>query len=464
MADSLGRTTHVSRSEAPLVTLPVLDLSEPQSLFPSSSAATCRLVTLGCKVNQYETQLVKEGLERHGWREAAEEEPAALCVVNTCTVTAEADSKARQVIRQLAKANPGCATVVFGCYATRAAAELAQLPGVIEVVADARELPDVFQRFGVHDWPGGISRFDGHRRAFVKVQDGCLLNCTYCIIPSVRPGLRSRPPADILSEIQRLVSNGYREIVLTGIHLGHFGVEATRGRLGVPPYRLWHLLREIDQLPGDFRVRLSSLEAAEVGDDFLQVASECQRLVPHFHLCLQSGSDQVLTRMKRRYRSGRFVEQVRKIRERLHKPALSTDVIVGFPGETEEDFEQTLRVCETAEFLKIHAFPFSRRRGTPAHDFPDQVAPEVRQRRMQDLRELEARLQARYHSQLVGERLQVLVEARPAQTSGHVTGTACRYVSVEFPGGRSLLGQLCNVTVTEVRDGVVLAKQTESHP
>ncbi|MFN7802416.1 MAG: tRNA (N(6)-L-threonylcarbamoyladenosine(37)-C(2))-methylthiotransferase MtaB [Planctomycetaceae bacterium] len=453
----------MSRSEAPLSSLPVLDLSETQPSVPVL-ASTCRLVTLGCKVNQYETQLVKEGLERYGWREAAAEEPAALCVVNTCTVTAEADSKARQVIRQLAKANPGCATIVFGCYATRAADELSHLPGVVEVVADPRELPDVLQRFGVHDWPGGISRFDGHRRAFVKVQDGCLLNCTYCIIPAVRPGLRSREPADILSEIQRLVSNGYREIVLTGIHLGHFGVEATRGRSGRAPYRLWHLLREIDRLPGDFRVRLSSLEAAEVGDEFLQVVGDCQRLVPHFHLCLQSGSDRILESMKRRYRSGRFLEQVRKIRDRLHNPALSTDVIVGFPGETEEDFEQTLRVCETAEFLKIHAFPFSRRRGTPAHDFPDQVSPEIRQRRMHDLRELEARLQARYHSRLPGERLQVLVEARPAQLAGHVTGTACRYVPVEFPGGRSLLGQLCDVTVTEVRDGLVLAKQTESHP
>jgi threonylcarbamoyladenosine tRNA methylthiotransferase MtaB len=147
----------------------VLDLSEPHLLLPTSSAATCRLVTLGCKVNQYETQLVKEGLERHGWREAAEEEPATLCVVNTCTVTSEADSKARQVIRQLAKANPGCATIVFGCYATRAADELARLPGVVEVVADARDLPDVLQRFGVHDWPGGISRFDGHRRSTAPI-------------------------------------------------------------------------------------------------------------------------------------------------------------------------------------------------------------------------------------------------------------------------------------------------------
>ena len=166
IADALGQMPCVSRCEAPLVTLPVLDLSGPQPLVPSS-AATCRLVTLGCKVNQYETQLVKEGLERHGWREATAEEPATLCVVNTCTVTAEADSKARQVIRQLAKSNPGCATIVFGCYATRAADELAHLPGVVEVVADARELPDVLQRFGVHDWPGGISRFDEIGRAHV---------------------------------------------------------------------------------------------------------------------------------------------------------------------------------------------------------------------------------------------------------------------------------------------------------
>ena len=450
-------------SEALVETLPVLEGSLSDRAFPSDGRATCRLVTLGCKVNQYETQLVKEGLERHGWREATETESAALCVVNTCTVTAEADSKARQIIRQLARSNPGCATIVFGCYATRAADELAQLPGVVEVVADSRELPDVLQRFGVHDWPGGISRFDGHRRAFVKVQDGCLLNCTYCIIPTVRPGLRSRDPESVLSEITRLVDNGYREIVLTGIHLGHFGVEATRGRSGRPPYRLWHLLRDIDRLPGEFRVRMSSLEAAEVGDDFLATVPECRRLVPHFHLCLQSGSDQVLSRMKRRYRAGRFVEQVHKIRERLHKPALSTDVIVGFPGETDADFDETLRVCEAAGFLKIHAFPFSRRRGTPAHDFPDQVPAGVKQQRMQQLRELEARLQARYHLELQGERLQVLVEARPAQTVGHVTGTACRYVSVEFPGSlHQDLGQLRNVTVTEVRDGVVLAQQSES--
>ncbi|HTI51263.1 MAG TPA: tRNA (N(6)-L-threonylcarbamoyladenosine(37)-C(2))-methylthiotransferase MtaB, partial [Planctomycetaceae bacterium] len=346
-----------------------------------SSAPTCRLVTLGCKVNQYETQLVKEALERRGYREAGADEAAQLCVVNTCTVTGEADSKARQVIRQLAKHNPGTQTVVFGCYAAREPETLAQLPGVIAVVPDNRELPDVMQRFGICDWPTGISRFDGHRRAFVKVQDGCILNCTYCIIPQVRPGLRSRTPMEIVDEVRRLVDKGYREIILTGIHLGHFGVEATRGRSGRAPYRLWHLIRELDRIPGDWRLRLSSLEAAEIGPDFLAAIADCRRLCPHFHLCLQSGSDDVLYRMKRRYRAGRFLEKIDAIRRVFDAPAFSTDVIVGFPGETESDFKQTLDVCEEAEFMKIHAFPYSPRRGTPAADFSEAVSPEVRKDR-----------------------------------------------------------------------------------
>src|SRR5579863_8523518 len=321
-----------------------------------SSPRTCRLVTMGCKVNQYETQLVKEALERGGFREAAPDEPADLCVVNTCTVTSAADSKARQIVRQLAKQQPGARTIVFGCYAAREAEALARLPGVIAVVGDNRELPDVLARFGVTDWPTGISRFDGHRSAFVKVQDGCILNCTYCIIPQVRPGLRSRPPAEIISEVRRLVEGGYKEIVLTGIHLGHFGVEATRGRSDKAPYRLWHLIRDLVRIPGKWRLRLSSLEAAEVGPDFLAAVRDCERLCPHFHLCLQSGSDDVLYRMKRRYRVGRFLEKLDDLRGAIHEPAFSTDVIVGFPGETEFDFGQTLEACRQAGFMKIHIF------------------------------------------------------------------------------------------------------------
>lgn len=437
--------------------LPTVD---PQA--GSRESRTCRLVTLGCKVNQYETQLVKEGLERNGYREAREQEPADLCLVNTCTVTAEADSKARQTIRQLAKQNPGTATVVFGCYATRAEEELSVLPGVAAVVSDSRELPDVLQRFGVHDWPGGISRFDGHRRAFVKVQDGCILNCTYCIIPQVRPGLRSREPQAILEEIRRLVDNGYREIVLTGIHLGHYGVEATRGRTGRAPYRLGHLLRAIDGLPGDFRIRLSSLEAAEASLDFLAAAADCGKLCPHFHLCLQSGSDDVLYRMKRRYRVRRFLEQVARLREVFDRPALSTDVIVGFPGETEADFERTLATCREAGFMKIHAFPFSPRKGTPAHAFPDQIPADVKKDRLRRLGDLEQALQQDYHAGLVCRRLQVMVEARPARRAGWVLGTACRYVAVELPGGPADIGRLLDVEVNEVLEPFLSASRVES--
>lgn len=417
---------------------------------------------MGCKVNQYETQLVKEALERSGFREAVDDEPADLCVVNTCTITSEADSKARQIVRQLAKRNPGTQTIVFGCYAAREPQTLEKLPGVLAVVPDQRELPDVLQRFGVMDFPTGITRFDGHRRAFVKVQDGCILNCTYCIIPTIRPGLQSRTPEAIETEVRGLVDNGYKEIILTGIHLGHYGVEATRGRSGKEPFRLWHLVRKLDRIPGNWRLRLSSLEAAEVGPDFISAVSDTERLCPHFHLCLQSGSDTVLARMKRRYRIGRFLEKLDMIREHLDRPAFSTDIIVGFPGETDAEFEQTLDACKAAGFMKIHAFPFSVRRGTPAADFPDQVPGDVKKERCQRLAELERELTRKYHETLVGTSLSVLVEAKPAGRPDWVQGTSCRYATIEFPGTGEDIGQLIQVTGEEPFDETVFASRRSS--
>ena len=229
-----------------------------------TSARTCRLLTLGCKVNQYETQYVKEMLEANGYREAVSGERADLCIVNTCTVTHEADAKGRQLIRRLAQANAGAALVVMGCYATRDPETVSRLPGVVKVITDKARLAEELRPFGVTRSPAGISRFDGHRRAFVKVQDGCLLNCSYCIIPHVRPVLRSRPIEEVAQEVQRLVLGGCREVVLTGIHLGHYGIDLSRGKPSSQWCRLWHLLRRLDALPGDFRIRLSSLEAAEV--------------------------------------------------------------------------------------------------------------------------------------------------------------------------------------------------------
>src|SRR4051794_37246657 len=341
------------------------------------SERTCRLVTLGCKVNQYETQYVKEALEINGYREADDGEAADLCVVNTCTVTSEGDAKSRTAVRRLHQRNPGASIVVMGCYATRDSAAVAKLPGVVRVVTDKATLPTELADFGVTTMPAGITRFDDHQRAFVKVQDGCLLNCTYCIIPSVRPTLRSRPPAEIAAEVSRLAEAGYREVVLTGIHLGHYGLDLSRGRPKAEWCRLWHLLERLARLPGDFRIRLSSLEAAEARDDLVRVLAEQPRLCPHLHLCLQSGSDRVLARMKRRYRSAGFLERCRRIREALDAPALTTDVIVGFPGETDEDFEATCRVVREAGFARLHLFSYSPREGTPAAEWGQTVPPGV---------------------------------------------------------------------------------------
>ncbi len=414
---------------------------------------TCRLVTLGCKVNQYETQLIKEGLERNGYCEASEGEPADLCVVNTCTVTNNGDSRSRQVIRQLSKQNPGTRTLVMGCYATRDPMALARLPNVFEVVADKRELPDILQRHGIFDLPTGISRFEGRKRAYVKVQDGCILKCSYCIIPAVRPHLSSRTPREIEAEVRRLLDNGYQEIVLTGIHVGHFGVDTTRGKSGLQPFRLWHLFRQLDRIPGPWRMRLSSIEAAEVNDDFISAAAECEHLCPHFHPALQSGSNTVLRRMRRRYSVERFLEKLGRIRDRIVNPSFTTDIIVGFPGETDAEFQATLDACEFAGFLKIHAFPFSPRTGTPAATMPAQVPGEIRQMRMKALEQLEGKLAGRYHQTLVGSESEVLAEGWSPSRSGWVQGTDRRYVTVEYPGSERDFNRIVTVrgTSAEVR-------------
>ena len=413
--------------------LPVPAAPPAPSASGDRSAPTCRLVTLGCKVNQYETQLVRETLLANGYREAAGGEPADLCVVNTCTVTAAGDKKGRQLVRRLAKHNPGARTVVMGCYATRDPAAVAKLPNVAEVVPDKRELPDVFDRLGRTNRPTGICAFDGRHRAFVKVQDGCILKCTYCIIPQVRPGLRTRPAAEIVEEVRRLVANGYREVVLSGIHVGHYGVETTRGKSGKAPFRLWHLFRELDRIPGDWRMRLSSIEAAEIHGDFLKAAADCERLCPQFHPSMQSGSDAVLKRMRRRYRIGRFLDKLDAVRDALGAVAFTTDVIVGFPGETEADFEATLAACRRAGYVKTHVFPFSARRGTPAATMPDQTPAEVKKARAARLAAFERGLARAFYRSRLGEPTEVLIE-RPAERPGFVRGTDRFFCPVELPG------------------------------
>ncbi len=417
-------------------------------------SAILKTITLGCKVNQYETEFVREGLLGIGYRDAVESEGADLCVVNTCTVTNEGDSKSRQAIRRLARENPRARIVVMGCYATRAPEEVAALPGVAEVVTDKRELPDLLGRFGVVDIPTGISRFGDRHRAYVKVQDGCLLRCSYCIIPSVRPQLYSRPLQHILDEVRRLLDNGYREMVLTGIHLGHYGVDWNANRPKCDWTRLSNLLAAIVKIDGDFRVRLSSIEATEVTRDLIDVlADNPNKVCPHLHICLQSGSDHVLRRMRRRWGTRQFMDCCHTIRERLDDPAFTTDVIVGFPGETEGDFEATCRVVREVGFSKVHIFPFSPRRGTPAAEMPDQVMGTVKADRVERLSQLESKLRQEYFLRLVGRSLNVLVESSLKTDSSRWIGTSCRYAPVELPASGDASGRLIHVVPSGLVDG-----------
>ncbi len=424
--------------------------------------ATLRTVTLGCKVNQYETELVREGLARAGFRDAVEGESADLCVVNTCTVTAEGDAKSRQTIRQLAKRNPGARIIVMGCYATRAPDEVASLPGVSEVITDKRELPDLLGRFGVVDLPTGISNYSGRQRAYVKVQDGCLLNCSFCIIPTVRPHFASRSPEHIEDEIRRLFDAGYHEFILTGIHLGHYGVEWNRQRPKQDWLRLSHLLERLVRLPGDFRIRLSSIEATEVTRELIGVMqAHPDRICPHLHISMQSGSDDVLRRMRRRWGAQRFMDRCQMVREALDRPALTTDVIVGFPGENDRDFDETCDVVERAGFSKIHIFPFSARRGTDAATMPNQVPEYVTAARVEHLATLEAELRDRYYEQLVGLQLRVLVESPVKDRPGRMLGTSCRYAPVELPGTVAMRRQFATITAGSVEHGRIIATTVE---
>ena len=402
---------------------------------------TLRTLTLGCKVNQYETELVREGLARLGFRDAQGDEPADLCIVNTCTVTAQSDRKSRKAVRQLARDNPRAEIVVMGCYATRAAEAVRALPCVVEVLTDKRQIADFLSRRGVLDVPTGISRFGHRARAYVKVQDGCRMKCSYCIIPYARGDLSSRPLADIVEEVRRLADSGHREIVLAGIHLGHWGLEWPGEKLG-----LVDLVEAILRLEGPFRLRLSSLEAVEVSARLLALMAEHpRRICPHLHLSMQSGSDAVLARMERRWASARFVEKCLEVKESLPAPALTTDVIVGFPGETEADFEASCRRVEQVGFSKVHVFRFSPRQGTPAAEMPDQIDPAVRQRRASHLIELAEQLRSRFFQSLLGCRLQVLVESADASGTGELLGTSARYAPVATSGPADLVGRLAEV-------------------
>ncbi len=420
-----------------------------------------KTITLGCKVNQYETEYVRQGLLGAGFREAAGDEPADLCIVNTCTVTLESDYKGRKIIRALARENPRTEIVVMGCYATRAPGDVACLPRVVHVLTDKQHLAQLVRELTHTEPPSGISSFGRLHRACVKVQDGCTMECSYCIVPKVRPVPVSRPVGEVVDEIRRLVDSRHREIVLTGIHLGCYGAELSNS--GGPRVDLVALLRPILALEGEFRVRLSSLEAVEIAPELLGLMAEFpERICPHLHIPLQSGSNAVLARMRRRLTADEFLAQCDQIRRTLPEPALTTDVIVGFPGESEADFEATCRVVKEARFARVHVFRYSAREGTLAAAMPDQISPPVKQHRAEVLAEIGRQLRQAYCASLVGQELQVVAESLMDGRPALLSGTADRYVTVRFPGGRELMDRIVRVTAVSMLDDCVLATNARS--
>jgi threonylcarbamoyladenosine tRNA methylthiotransferase MtaB len=458
-------------------------------------------------VNRYETEYLREALRRIGYANAAPHETADLVIINTCTVTAESDRKSRKLIRQLAKLNPNAEIVVAGCYAAHAADEIRKMPQVGEIITDKRALNQFLQRRGVVDLPDGISSFDGRRRAFVKVQDGCRVGCSYCIIPKVRPYLSSRSAPEILNEIRRLLDAGYREIVLTGIHLGHYGLDFERDpqsqteqkNLAAGNIRLSQLIEQILNLDAanTFRVRASSMEAAEVSDELIELMQAFpQKFCPHLHLSMQSGSDTVLRKMRRRWLSQPFEERCRQIQEKIDRAALTTDAIVGFPGETEREFLETCELAERIGFSKVHVFPFSPREGVEAATFPDQIPEPEKERRASHLIQLAQRLRADFAKSLVGQTSQILWETtlkknspqKPQPTNNTnvflpiagqnvsdfgfdssmetLAGTCGRYMRVslqtESSHAAAQIGQLADVSIIASHGGELVGKMIDN--
>ena len=376
-----------------------------------------KVVTLGCRTNQYESQAYVDQLKAQGYVEAGEGEEAELCIVNTCTVTESADHSSRHAVRQLVKQNPLAEVVVTGCAAEKETDAFLQIKGVTRVISNKEKENLLPLAFPEESWPEfSIQNFEAHTRAFVKVQDGCNSFCTYCIIPYVRGRSRSRRLEDILLEVKGLVANGYREIVLTGINIGDFD--------GAPkeeetPVRLADLVRAVDAIEGVERLRISSIDPDEVDDDLMNAVLSGKNTCPSFHIVLQSGSNVILKRMNRKYTAQMFLEAIEKLKKASPDFTFTTDVIVGFPGESETDFEDTLQVMRSTQFAKVHMFPYSPRSRTRAFSYPNQISQEVIQERKKRVLALADETSFALRERYVGREMKVLLES-PVKGSSHL--------------------------------------------
>ncbi|MEH2999939.1 tRNA (N(6)-L-threonylcarbamoyladenosine(37)-C(2))-methylthiotransferase MtaB [Bacillus pumilus] len=417
--------------------------------------------TLGCKVNHYETEAIWQLFKEAGYERKDYESKADVYVVNTCTVTNTGDKKSRQVIRRAIRHNPDGVICVTGCYAQTSPAEIMAIPGVDIVVGtqDRHKLLGYIEEYRRERQPingvGNIMKarvfeeldvpaFTDRTRASLKIQEGCNNFCTFCIIPWARGLLRSRNPEEVINQAQQLVDAGYKEIVLTGIHTGGYGED-------LKDYNFAKLLKELDErVIGLKRIRISSIEASQITDEVIEVLDQSDKIVRHLHIPLQSGSNTVLKRMRRKYTMEFFAERLTKLKKALPGLAVTSDVIVGFPGETEEEFLETYNFVKDHQFSELHVFPYSKRTGTPAARMEDQVDENVKNERVHRLIALSDQLAKEYASAYEGDVLEIIPEESFKEQEGKhnlYVGYTDNYMKVVFEGTEDMIGRLVKVKI-----------------
>lgn len=416
--------------------------------------------TLGCKVNHYETEAIWQLFKQEGYERVDFESRSDVYIINTCTVTNTGDKKSRQVIRRAIRKNPDAVICVTGCYAQTSPAEIMAIPGVDIVIGtqDRVKMLDYINQYREERQPinavGNIMKsrvyeeldvpsFTDRTRASLKIQEGCNNFCTFCIIPWARGLMRSRDPQEVIHQAQQLVDAGYKEIVLTGIHTGGYGAD-------LKDYNLAMLLRDLEaNVKGLKRLRISSIEASQITDEVIEVIKQSNIIVRHLHIPLQSGSDTVLKRMRRKYTMASFAERLMKLREIMPDLSVTSDVIVGFPGETEEEFMETYNFIKEHQFSELHVFPYSKRTGTPAARMEDQVDEEVKNERVHHLIALSDQLAKEYASKFEGQVLEVIPEEefKEAAGNGLYVGYTDNYLKVVFPATEEMVGEIVKVKI-----------------
>ncbi|MCR5209956.1 MAG: tRNA (N(6)-L-threonylcarbamoyladenosine(37)-C(2))-methylthiotransferase MtaB [Lachnospiraceae bacterium] len=433
---------------------------------------------LGCKVNAYETDVMEEELVRAGYEIVPFEDAADVYIINTCTVTNIADRKSRQMINRAKRKNPDAIVVAVGCYVQTSEGkdspddmadirignnEKGRLAEIIEDYKIGNKNGES-EKTGIVDDLRGVSpyedmqlgRISEHTRAYIKIQDGCNQFCSYCIIPMARGRVRSRKEAEILKEIEGLVKEGCREFIITGIHISSYGTDFDIPGKIVPSdtfgeKRLLGLLEAINAIPGVERIRLGSLEPRIMTESFVETMAGFEKICPHFHLSLQSGSDTVLKRMNRHYDTAEYLECVERLRKHFDDPAITTDIIVGFPGETEEEFGQTLEFAEKVGFFEIHIFKYSKRHGTVAAGMKGQLTENLKSERSDRLEEVEKKLEQDYRDRHKGKRAEVLWEEEKEEGGiRFMTGHTREYIEVKLPipeGAKWKSGDISEITL-----------------